>query len=302
MPRPLDQYRIDSTQEFTQVLQDRGVKISMDGKGRYSGNIFVEERLWRTVKHEGVYLKANANAPEACRELGAYYRFYNNLRSHQALGYWALAEVFHREPWTGRKSRRIRCVHRDQCRCRWQERQNPYLVPHQSCPTNRVHRSPCHIGGGVDPTLSRRLHMSNNPPNEVVRAKAFQVVNDDGAVVAELMANEDGRPYFFLRHKDGSERLAIFIDRQGEPHIMIIGGDMETVITLGMDRFDGTDLSRPSIEIHDEDRFIRLSTRRGGPGSPGLKLEWRNNSIEIGLDPGPFMFMDKEGKDRRWKP
>ena len=46
-----------SSREFTQALQDRGVKISMDGKGRYADNIF-EERLWRTVKYEEVYLKA----------------------------------------------------------------------------------------------------------------------------------------------------------------------------------------------------------------------------------------------------
>ena len=46
-----------TSQEFTQVLQDCGVKISMDGKGRYADNIFVE-RLWRTVKYEEVYLKA----------------------------------------------------------------------------------------------------------------------------------------------------------------------------------------------------------------------------------------------------
>ena len=50
-----------TSQEFTQVLQDRGVKISMDGKGRYQDNIFVE-RLWRTVKYEEVYLKAYASA------------------------------------------------------------------------------------------------------------------------------------------------------------------------------------------------------------------------------------------------
>ena len=70
-----------SSREFTQVLQDRGVKISMDGKGRYSDNIFVE-RLWRTVKYEEVYLKAYVNAVEARRELGAYFRFYNKLRPH----------------------------------------------------------------------------------------------------------------------------------------------------------------------------------------------------------------------------
>ena len=85
-----------SSREFTQVLQDRGVKISMDGKGRYADNIFVE-RLWRTVKYEEVYLKAYANAGEARRELGAYFRFYNNQRPHQALGYRTPAEVFHGE-------------------------------------------------------------------------------------------------------------------------------------------------------------------------------------------------------------
>ena len=46
-----------SSREFTQAIQDRGVKASMDGKGRYQDNIFVE-RLWRTVKYEEVYLKA----------------------------------------------------------------------------------------------------------------------------------------------------------------------------------------------------------------------------------------------------
>ena len=70
------------------------MKISMDGKGRYRDNIFVE-RLWRTVKYEEVYLKAYTSASEARRELGAYFRFYNNQRPHQALGYRTPAEVFH---------------------------------------------------------------------------------------------------------------------------------------------------------------------------------------------------------------
>ena len=66
----------------------------MDGKGRYRDNIFVE-RSWRTVKYEEVYLKAYASASEARRELGAYFRFYNNQGPHQALGYRTPAEVFH---------------------------------------------------------------------------------------------------------------------------------------------------------------------------------------------------------------
>ena len=79
---------------FIHVLQEHGVKISMNGKGRYRDNIFVE-RLWRTVKYEEVYLKAYTSASEARRELGAYFRFYNNQRPHQALGHRTPAEVFH---------------------------------------------------------------------------------------------------------------------------------------------------------------------------------------------------------------
>ena len=69
------------------------MKISMDGKGRYADNIFVE-RLWRTVKYEEVYFKAYASAGDARRELGAYFRFYNDQRPHQALGYRTPGEVF----------------------------------------------------------------------------------------------------------------------------------------------------------------------------------------------------------------
>ena len=70
------------------------MKISVDRKGRYRDDIFVE-RLWRTVKYEKVYLRAYADAGETRRELGAYFRFYNDLRPHQALGYRAPAAVFH---------------------------------------------------------------------------------------------------------------------------------------------------------------------------------------------------------------
>ena len=93
--------------EFTGVLQEHGVKISMDGKGRYSDNIFVE-RLWRTVKYEEVYLKAYANVAEARRELGDYFRFYNDLRPHQALGYRTPTEVFHGEQEVGEEESNAR--------------------------------------------------------------------------------------------------------------------------------------------------------------------------------------------------
>ena len=73
------------------------MKISMGGKGRYVDNIFVE-RLWRTVKYEEMYLKTYASVLEAQRGLEDYFRFYNRLRPHQALGYRTPSEVFHGEP------------------------------------------------------------------------------------------------------------------------------------------------------------------------------------------------------------
>ena len=75
-------------------MQQCGVKISMDGKGRYQDNLLAE-RLWRTVKYEEVHLKAYANAATARRELGAYFQFYNNQRPHQALDYRTPAGLFH---------------------------------------------------------------------------------------------------------------------------------------------------------------------------------------------------------------
>ena len=65
----------------------------MDGKGRYQDNIFVE-RLWRTVKYEEVNLKAYANVLDAQRGLEDYFRFYNDRRPHQALGYRTPGEAF----------------------------------------------------------------------------------------------------------------------------------------------------------------------------------------------------------------
>jgi putative transposase len=71
---------------FTNRLEAAGVRISMDGRGRALDNVFVE-RLWRTVKYEEVYLRDYGSAAEAQTSLGAYFRFYNHERPHQALGY-----------------------------------------------------------------------------------------------------------------------------------------------------------------------------------------------------------------------
>ena len=82
-----------SSAVFTGMLEHHGLKISMDGKGRYSDNLFIE-RLWRTVKYEEVYLKAYQNGRDARVGIGDYFRFYNTERPHQALGYRTPAEVF----------------------------------------------------------------------------------------------------------------------------------------------------------------------------------------------------------------
>jgi putative transposase len=80
---------------FTGRLEASGVAISMDGRGRAIDNVFVE-RLWRSVKHEEVYLKDYRSAWEAEDSLADYFRFYCHRRIHQALGYRTPAEVYSR--------------------------------------------------------------------------------------------------------------------------------------------------------------------------------------------------------------
>ena len=79
--------------KFTGMLEDRGIAVSMDGRGRFYDNIFIE-RLWRTVKYEEVYLRDYRTVSEASTGLGKYFRFYNHERPHQSLGYRVPAEVY----------------------------------------------------------------------------------------------------------------------------------------------------------------------------------------------------------------
>ena len=74
-----------TSEEFTRVLKHNDIRISMDGKGRWVDNVFVE-RLWRTVKYEEVYLKAYDSIADARRSLAEYFGFYNTERLHQSLG------------------------------------------------------------------------------------------------------------------------------------------------------------------------------------------------------------------------
>jgi putative transposase len=70
---------------FTGLLADNGIAISMDAKGAWRDNVFVE-RLWRSVKYEEVYLKAYDSVAEARASIGRYLDFYNRKRPHSSLG------------------------------------------------------------------------------------------------------------------------------------------------------------------------------------------------------------------------
>ena len=82
-----------TSDEFTTLLRDHGVEISMDGRGRCHDNIFVE-RLWWTVKHEWVYLRPAANGIEQKRSLAEFFDWYNRRRPHQALGWQTPDEAY----------------------------------------------------------------------------------------------------------------------------------------------------------------------------------------------------------------
>ena len=87
-----------TSQEFTSILLNDGIKISMDGRGRFYDNIFVE-RLWRTVKYEEVYLHDYQTVSEARSLLSLYFHFYNTERLHETLGYLTPYEVYYdKEP------------------------------------------------------------------------------------------------------------------------------------------------------------------------------------------------------------
>ena len=79
--------------EWIAPLKAAGVAISMDGKGRWIDNVFIE-RLWRSVKYEEVYLRSYANGSEARQSLTRYFAFYNGRRLHETLDYATPDEVY----------------------------------------------------------------------------------------------------------------------------------------------------------------------------------------------------------------
>jgi putative transposase len=86
--------------DFVGALQKHGIQISMDGRGRYLDNIFIE-RLWRSLKYEEVFIHAYITVAEARGGIGRWVLFYNDERLHQALGYQTPREIFEATPACG---------------------------------------------------------------------------------------------------------------------------------------------------------------------------------------------------------
>jgi putative transposase len=82
---------------FTSVLIKNGVAISMDGKGAWRDNVFVE-RLWRSIKYEEVYLRAYDSASEARTSIGRYLEFYNGRRPHMSLDRCTPDQAYFNQP------------------------------------------------------------------------------------------------------------------------------------------------------------------------------------------------------------
>jgi putative transposase len=82
-----------TSEKFIGELETQGITISMDGRGRCFDNIFME-RLWRSLKYEEIYLRDYELVPEARAGIGNWFRFYNQQRPHQSLGYRTPAELY----------------------------------------------------------------------------------------------------------------------------------------------------------------------------------------------------------------
>jgi len=86
-----------TSKDFTTILIARGIKISMDGKGRAIDNIFTE-RLWRSLKYEEVYINDYQTVRDARNGIEYYLNLYNNERPHQSLNYMTPYEVYFGKP------------------------------------------------------------------------------------------------------------------------------------------------------------------------------------------------------------
>jgi putative transposase len=82
-----------TSREYTDRLEEAGIAVSRDGRGRALDNVFVE-RLWRSVKYEDIYIKSYERVPELESGLRSYFWFYDEERPHQSLGYRTPGEVY----------------------------------------------------------------------------------------------------------------------------------------------------------------------------------------------------------------
>ena len=94
-----------TSEVFIEAVESAGTAVSMDGKGRWMDNRFIE-RLWRSVKYEDIYLKDYLDGLELGRGLNQWFKEYNQFRPHQALGYATPAEVYQDPAAHGAKSKR----------------------------------------------------------------------------------------------------------------------------------------------------------------------------------------------------
>ena len=86
-----------TSDDFTGILKDKGIQISMDGKGRWIDNVFIE-RLWRSLKYEEVYLKAYDTVAQAKENIGIWLAFYNQDRRHDSLNRMTPDQVYYDLP------------------------------------------------------------------------------------------------------------------------------------------------------------------------------------------------------------
>jgi putative transposase len=82
-----------TSEAFTGRLNEEGIRISMDGKGRWRDNVFVE-RVWKSIKYEEVYLHAYESVSQGRRSIGRYLEFYNSVRPHSSLGAFTPDQVY----------------------------------------------------------------------------------------------------------------------------------------------------------------------------------------------------------------
>ena len=96
-----------TSEKFTRILEDRKIKISMDGKGRCLDNVCIE-RPWRSAKYEEVYLNEYESAVQAWQRLTRYFEYDNFERPHQSLDYATRAHAYFGESWQQQKPHNFR--------------------------------------------------------------------------------------------------------------------------------------------------------------------------------------------------